>query len=454
MATNPSITFGGLASGLDTNAIIDGLLKVEALPLQRNQATQQTVTAARSTLSSLLNSLNAVKTAAEALDTASEFAAYKVESSDKSILSAAANGSPAAGVYNVKVNSLAQVTRAKSPVQTSATSQVGVNGNLQITVGGVTTPVQISNSDSITTIAANINATSAAVTASVVTDNTGSYLLVVGQSPGAANQVTFDGTGQVKTQFAMTTYQNAADAEIVVDDQFTFSNTTNTFSNAIEGLTLTAKKVDATGTSVEVASDADAQASKISSFIDAYNNAVSAGHLAAGWGSIKASNSRLAGDSAVRSSLDLLARTVTSPVPGLTGKYQQLASVGVRLAQDGSMQLDKTKLKAALASDPKSVAELFVGDSDAGADGAMKLVSNAVKRITTSKTGILSLRIGQLDSEVTRLQDDEEALQRRLDSFEANLRQRFTALEEAISKIQHQSRGLSSLTSFSTSNNS
>jgi len=342
MASNPAITFGGLASGLDTNAIIDGLLKVEAIPLQRNQSRQQNVTSAKSTLSSLLNTLNAVKTAAQGLDTASEFAAYDVDSSDSASLTASSNGSPSEGSYKVKVNSIAQVTRAKSSVQKSATSALEQDGNFDITIDGTTTSVADALGDSLTTLAANINATSAAVTASVVTDKDGSYLLVVGQDTGATNEVIFGTTGSVS--LAMSTYQNAADAEIVVDDQFTFTSSSNTFSNAIEGLTLTAKKVNASGITVEVASDVDAQAAKIQSFVDAYNSAVSAGHLASGWGGIKASNATLAGDSAVRGSLDLLSRTVAGSIPGLTGKYRQLAAIGVSLTQNGSMKLDKSKL--------------------------------------------------------------------------------------------------------------
>jgi len=440
MATNPALSFGGLASGLDTNAIIDGLLKVESIPLQRNQSKQQNVTSAKSTLSSVLSALTAVKTAAQALDTASEFAAYDVDSSDSASLTASSNGSTSESSYNVKVNSLAAATRAKSDVQTSATAALGQDGTFDITIDGTTTSVDVTAGDSLTTIASNINATSAAVTASVVTDMDGSYLRVVGQATGAANAVTFATTGSVSLM--MKTYQNAADAEIAVDGQFTFRNSTNTFSNAIEGLTLTAKKVNTTGVTVAVASDVDGQAQKIQSFVDAYNNAVTAGHLASGWGGTKASNPTLAGDSAVRSSLDLLAQTVSSSMSGLSGKYNQLAAVGVSLTQGGSLKLDKTKLKSALAADAKSVAQVFIGDSDAGVDGAMKRISNAVDRMTKSKDGIMTLRIGQFDKNLEQLKADAETLERRIEAFEANLRKRFTSLEDAVSKIQFQSRGL------------
>lgn len=444
MATNPAISFGGLASGLDTNAIIDGLLKVESIPLQRNQSKQQTVTSARGTLSSFLNTMTALKTAAQGLDTAAEFSAYDVDSSDAESLSVSSNGTPAQGSYNVKVNALAKATRAKSSVQPSVTAALGQEGNLDLTVDGDTTSISVAAGDSLTAIAANINASDAPVTASVLTDDTGSYLLVVGQDTGAANQVSFATTGTVT--LGMSRYQDASDAEIVVDDQFTFKSKTNTFSNAISGLTLTPKKLNTSGVTIDIASDPEGQATKIQAFVEAYNNVVSAGHLASGWGGIKASNSLLAGDSAVRSSLDLLSRTVSNSISGLPGKYKQLAAVGVSLNQDGTMKLDRTKLKSALAADAKSVAEVFIGDEDSDTDGAMALVTNAVERITKSKTGIITLRINQFDSDLTRLQDDAEALERRLDTFEANLRKRFAALEDAVSKIQYQSRGLSGFT--------
>ncbi|MBM4358017.1 MAG: flagellar filament capping protein FliD [Deltaproteobacteria bacterium] len=446
-----TITFGGLASGLDTNAIIDGLMKVEALPLKRNLARQQTVTSAKGTLSSLLNTLNAVKTAAQALDTSAEFATYTLNSSDSDVAIASANGVGQPGSYKVEVKAVARETRAKSASAADATTDLGQDGDFKITVGTTETTIDVDTADSLADIAVKINASDAAVNASVVKTGSEAYLVITGKNAGTANAVTFTQTGTVA--LGMSEYQAATNARIVVDDQFTVDRSTNKFSDVIDGVTITAKTVSTTPVTVTVAADADGQANKIQAFVDAYNSAISAGHLASGWGSIKAANSALSGDSAVRSSLDLLAKTVSSAVPGLSGKYRQLASVGVSLSQDGSLKLDRTKLKAALEADPVAAAKVFTGDDAANQKGVMELVADAVTRITKAKDGILPLRINQFERELERLDSDNDSLQRRLDAYELNLRKRFTMLEDTVSKIQFQSRGLSGFTAMTNNNN-
>lgn len=445
MSTTPSITFGGLASGLDTNALIDGLLKAESVPLARMQSRQSLLTSAKGTLSSLLNTLTSVKTAAQGLDSESEFASYRVTSSDESLGVATATGSALAGSYSVVVDSVAREARTRSAVQPDATSELGQAGDFSITVNGVAKTIQVETGDSLTDLATKINGSGASVSASVISTATGAHLVVVGKSTGASNGVTFGETGTVA--LGMTTYQAATNAKITIDGEFSVERSTNQFTDVIPGLSITAKKASADPFVVTVAPDSTAQASKIQAFIGAYNNAVSAGHLASGWGSIKASNSTLAGDSAVRTALNLLGTTVANTVPGLSGKYNQLAAVGVSLNSDGSLRLDTAKLNAALEADPEAVTKVFVGDPETDTKGAMAIVSAAIDRITDSKDGILQLRIGQFDRGITRLQTDAEAYQRRLDLYEASLRKRFTQLEDTISKIQFQGKGLASLSS-------
>jgi len=57
MAGLGSINFGGLASGLDTNQIIDDLVKVDSQPLARLQSKQTELTKKSDTYTSMKNSL-------------------------------------------------------------------------------------------------------------------------------------------------------------------------------------------------------------------------------------------------------------------------------------------------------------------------------------------------------------------------------------------------------------
>ena len=152
-----SVTFGGLASGLDTNALIDGLVGAESIPLIRNQSQQTSFGVARDTLSSFLSKVSSIKASAEALDTAGEFASFKATPSTGAIV-ATNTGSALAGTYTVDVNQLASETRIQSNQFGDPTSALSMSGDLEITVGGsAMIAVSVGATDTLADIAAAIN---------------------------------------------------------------------------------------------------------------------------------------------------------------------------------------------------------------------------------------------------------------------------------------------------------
>ncbi len=445
-----SVTFGGLASGLDTNALIDGLLAAEAIPLRRNEAKQTSLAVARDTLGSFLSKVTSVRTAAEALDEESEFASFSATTSGSGVV-ATNTGTALAGSYTIDVNQLAKETRIQSDTFADPTTALSMAGDLEITVGGsAMISVTIGATDSLADIATAINSSDARVNASIIYDGTNQRLLVRGLDTGSANEVVIAETGTVVTGLSTpsNTYQNAQDAEIVLDGQFTISRSNNKFSDVVPGISIVAKELTTSPLTLTVEADADAQAEKIQSFIDAYNSTISAGHLAAGYGGIAASNKNLSGDSAVRTALDRLGRVVSSPIAGLTGKYNMLASLGVNLTNGGNLELDRSKLQQALEDDPEAVGKVFIGDPQNGVDGVMTQLIDNVKTLTDGKSSVLELRKNVFDEEIDRLKEDAQSIGRRLQSFETRMRKQFTDLEVLISKIQQQGSGLAGFTGF------
>lgn len=447
------ITLGGLATGLDTNSLIAGLRQAESIPLQRNQTQQRDYKTARDTLSTFLNRLVDVKNKAKELDTAAEFSTYTISSSDDTSVIASSAGAASPGSFSVQVNKLALETRTKSKTQSSATTGLNQAGTLDITIGSTTTSVTVDAADSLAAIASKINTSGARISASVVNEGSTYRLMIAGKDTGAANQVTYveGGTIDLDLDVAANSYQNAQDAEIEIDGQFTVTRATNKFSDVIQGVAITAKKV--TGNppntkdpkTITVAADASGQESKIRAFVDAFNTAVSSGHLAAGYGTIKASSKYLSGDSSVRSSLDSLTKTVSGKLSGFTGKFDMMASIGVSLTQGGSLAIDSTKLKAALDADPAAVAKVFVGDPSTSTKGAMQLVIEAVDKVTSGKEATLNLRIGSFDDNIQRLVAQQAVLERQLDAFEERLRKKFTDLETSVARINQQGGSLAGL---------
>lgn len=454
-----AVTFGGLATGLDTNALIDGLMAVESLPLVRNVKEQDEITSAISTFTSFIGTVNAVKTEAEKLDTDSEFASLSSESTNDDKVLATATGSALPGSYTVHVEALALETRTKSDAFADSTSPLGETGNFDINVGGFpTVNIVVAAGDSLADIAANINASDARVSASIIYDGaSSSRLLVRGIDTGVVNDVTYTETGTDlgldTTANPTNTYQNAQDAEITIDGEFTVTRGTNNFADVLPGVTLTVKEVHTLSTDTEtitIATDPVAQEAKIQSFVDAYNKMLSAGHLASGFAGVDAVNPQLAGDSAIRSALDRMGVTISSAIAGLTGKYNMLAAVGVSLESNGNLKIDSTKLTDALNADAEAVAKVFAGDEANSIDGMMKLIIDTVDTLTDGSTSLLESRKGAFEDQVERLESEEIVLERRLGEYEDRLRKKFTQMELLVSQIQQQGNGLSGLVGFQT----
>ena len=96
------VTFGGLASGLDTTSIIQALTKADQIPIQRLQTQQQDLLGQKTIYSQLQQALSGLNTAASALDTPGSFSAFTANSSVSSVASVTLSGGTAtAGVYNL-----------------------------------------------------------------------------------------------------------------------------------------------------------------------------------------------------------------------------------------------------------------------------------------------------------------------------------------------------------------
>lgn len=441
-----SITFGGLASNLDTNAIVTGLMAAQRVPLDQLTARQTLVSGAADSLTSFMSNVSALRAAAKTLADPAGFSSFTSTSSDPGVVASSSAGAQA-GSYSVQVTALAHEQRTKSDPQSSSTSGLGMAGTLSLQVGaGTQYDIAITATDSLTSIAAKITTSGARATASVLYDGSQYRLLVRGLDTGAANSIALTENGTtLGLDTPANTYQGATDSSVDVDG-IPVTRSTNLVVGVLPGMSLALTKLMAAAGTVTVAPDPAGLATKINAMVTTYNSVVSSAHFAAGYGSIKASNSVLAGDSTIRSTLDKLSRTLSNNVPGTTGKYTTLSSVGLHLTSDGSLQLDKDKLATALAADPQAVNRLFVTDPTVGATGAMGLLTTAIDSFTATPTSILTGRVASLRSQATKLSDDVTRLTALDDAYEVMLRNQFTQLELTISGIKSQSNALASLT--------
>lgn len=445
-----SITISGLASGLDVNTIIDGLVKAESVPLTVLQTKKSNLNAASSTISNIETKLAALRAAATALADPVQFSSFATTSSDSAVVPTV-SGAPAVGAYDVLVDAIATEQRTYSNTQSSSTSDLGMSGSVSVQVGsGTSFDVAVETGDSLSEIASKINKSGARVSASVLYDGTDYRIQVRGLDTGEANAVTLTETGTaLGLDDPANIFQKAQNAKLHVDG-IEVQRSTNQIVGVIPGVTFAVTKKTASAATISVASDPAALATKINAFVKAYNDVVTAGHNAAGYGQTSASNATLAGDASIRTMLDKLQRVIGSPVAGASGKYSTVLAVGLASNRDGTISLDTTKLNAAIAADPSSVSRLFVVDAKSASTGMMGTMQSTIDGLTSGKYASLQLRIDALAKLATRCDDDATALQRRIDAYKTLLTKQFSALEKIMTATKTQTQALDNIKSVNS----
>ena len=433
------ITVGGLATGIDTNSIIDKLVALEKRPVALLGVEVQDVQATQTSINTLGGKLSTLRSAAHALGTTDGVLVRAATSSDTDVLAAAAGAGAQPGSVALTITQLARGSVAGATVGVaSATSTVASGpGTFQFQVGSGT--VKSVNVDATTTLqglATAINALDAGVTASAVNLGTASApdfrLEIASKATGATSTVTVT---HDDTALAVQTAQAGQNAQFTVDGfSGTFERESNTFGDVLPGVTVTLRN---RGTAtVTVADDADAITAKVKTLVAAFNDIVT---FVTGESQVTETQDKsdvalgsLATDSTVK---HLVARLHEVFSESVGGAYTNLSSLGLATQQDGTIAFDEGKFRTALGSDSTAVAATFAGAGTTS--GVAKDLSALIDGMTGSG-GTLALHTTALNDQIRSLQDQIDAGQREVDAFEVNLRQQFTALETFVSGLKNQ----------------
>jgi flagellar hook-associated protein 2 len=441
-----SFTVGGLASGLDSNTIITQLLQIERRPIDLLNQQRSAAAATKTSIGSLEGKLATLRAAAAKLQTVAKVRVGAATSSDEGVLTAAAGEGAARGSATLTVTRLARASAAGSTVgvASAAAAVAAAAGTFKFQVGsGAVQSVDVDATTTLSQLAAKINDLDAGVTAIAVNLGTATSpdwrLQVQSRATGADGRIT---VVRDDTSLAVQTSQAGQDAQFTVAGFASpFTRATNTFSDVIPGVTLTLR---AEGTStVTVADDTDATVAQVQALVDAFNDIVgfvndqSKVSQAAEGATVQVGS--LATDQSVRRLLTRLHDLFSQPVAGATTRYVNLSSVGLATQRDGTIALDGSKLRAALADDPDAVAQLFAGNGTATGT-ANDLVALADQ--ATRAGGLLDARTGALDDQLRSIDDQIAVAERRVTAVEADLRRQFAALESLVGQLQSQSNFL------------
>lgn len=416
MATN-ALTALNAGSGLDSRNIIDGLVGVERTqrsePITRKLETLNARISAlgqlRSALSGIATSLDTrVRSGELGLQLASSDAAISVER-----IGSGPSGAIASGVV---VNRLAAGQRLTSPTLTSAGDPVG-EGTLTIITGrrtpiideqgnpsfsfaaGAQPSVNINitaANNSLSGLAAAINASGAGITASIIASQGRATLVMRGAEgadnafiisaapaapvvPGSPGLERFNHTPGAET---MVHGDTARDAELAVDG-VAVTRSSNRIDDLVPGARLTLRR-EASGVAITAARDGQALSGALADFVgtlQAMRQLIGDFRRPSQDGEAPGP---LATDPTARSLDQRIVRLVTAAVPEANGL--RLADLGVSVARDGSVTVDAARLAnlpPARLGDAEALLRELTGS--ARADRPNRLQSIAGLAVTASE---------------------------------------------------------------------
>ncbi|MET4094886.1 flagellar filament capping protein FliD [Arthrobacter sp. UYCu712] len=423
------ISLDGLASGLDTTALIASLMQVEAIPQTQLKNKSYEIQSMVSALQGLNSKVAALASQATAAAKPGALELYSAStSSDKVAVSTTAAAK--AGSIDFTVTKLAQtqVTVSEPLAAWPYTAMTVTSGGTSVVISPLTS--------SLDDVVAAVNKAGAGVTASKIAVGGGDYRLQFSATKsGAAGGFMISDPGTAFSQA-----KTAQDAEIELwadlDIPQVIKSSTNAFADLLPGVSVTVKEVSAVPVTLSVARD-DAQITKLASDLVAGLNGVfslvSSRSAVSNAGGSATTAGVFSGDSAVR---DLNQKILSAASLPVGTPPRSPSEIGISITKTGTMEFDQTKFSAALASDP------------AGTAAKVQEIATRIAAAATSASdkyeGTLTKKITGQESEVRDLANHISDWDTRLESRKATLQRTYSGLEVALSNMKAQQSWLTS----------
>lgn len=427
-----NLGLSGLASGVDTSAIVEQLMGLERQGQTRLRLRQSAIGTQQTALRDLKTKLETLKAAAADLRASSTWAETQTaESSDPARVAVARTGGAPIGGYTVKVTQLAAAAQ-KTYDWTAPAAET------TLTIDGKS--VVIAANAKAADVAATINGRGdLSVYAAVVSDK----LVLSTRATGAAADFTATGLGAASNPVA------GRDALYELNGVAAPPSATNVVETAIPGLRLTFKGVTAEPASVVVGApgvDRDKVKGEVKAFVEAYNAVVSATRAKVSEKKVPDATTtsdyvkgQLFGDSGLNAMLSKL-RLGVGTTYGSDPALDALADIGISTGKPGAsseqakaglLTLDEAKLTAALDADVQGVRKLLGGTATAA-------FAQDLEKLAGDLAGMIDGRIDSAGRESKRLADDLTRTDTRLAAKEKRLKAQFAAMESAMAASQTQ----------------
>lgn len=489
----------GLASGLDTDSIVQGLMSIEKAKYNKLYQQQQLLKWQQEQYQSIASDISSFRDYIFNLKLSSNFVKFQTtgEAVDSGYIQAVGTANALEGTYQVNVKQLATPAaivvgdlKAKFTSSYSGSLPQNVQLEVQLNVGGTVTIRQITVSlDSSTTESNFGSKVASALNSALKNDGVYAYydstldkLILSTRQTGSNIMLTLNNANNISTTAASSISKSGQDAKIDIIDKFgnetlDVTSSTNTFN--LYGISITVNKVTSGYKTFSISKDVDAVVNNIKDFISKYNDLVSKIYSKITekrnrdyqpltedqkaqmkdediqkW-EAAAQSGLLNGDSILSGFLQNMRKLIYEPLSSLPSNINQLTDIGIDTysyfeSKEGKLYIkDEAKLREAISDNFDSFVNLFTSTGASGTDkGILQKIYDTAKTALDniySKAGKSSTYYdsSEIGKQLKSISDQMTQEQERLQEVEDRYYRQFTQLETLISQMNTQSAWLS-----------
>ncbi len=431
-------------SGIDPQ-LVNKLVELERQPIKKIETRKKDLEEERKQFREFSQLVSELGQALNGLRNPSDFRKLKVDSSNPDIVEATVDNLAVPGTYEIEVRNLARSQKLLTEGFPDKDDTPVGYGYMTIELDdGKRFDIDIDpDASTLQDVAKQINEANAGCKALILNTKENlenpeldSYrLLVISEKSGKAGKIFIDpDTTYLEFKEQMT----GRNLEMLFEDVPIYDDDNNV-EGLIPGMVINAKRAEAgTKVSLKVGFDVDATYESIDGFISAYNKV---SDFIDKQFQINP-NTNKAGTLSKDNTLKQLQRSLQSALQYQgNGKFRNLAEIGITSdPKTGTLKIDATKVKKALADDYDGVAELFV-QTERGAGFGTRM-SDTVRNAQNQQSGVIGSKEREYKRTLETFDDDIARKERAAAQRAEGIKRKFAALEGLINGMNSQGQAI------------
>lgn len=354
----------------------------------------------------------------------------------------------------------------KGAFVTATTAANAVRASFVAASGSADVAIDVTETDTVATLATKINAVNAGVVATSFNDGTQDRLLLRSKDTGAitgfkltANDTVANGGGALTgtTGLARVAYdpgtgafgmagvglpvQMGQDAKARING-LAVTSASNTLSGNIPGVSIKLSNVTTTGygsgsevrapLTLSISEDVTPAVKNVNDFVNAYNTLIKSLSDLTKYDSATNKAGLFQGDSSVVNIQNMLRSMVGSSSLGATS--QRLADIGIERKLDGTLNVNVAKLSTA-ANDGTTLQQLFTNNNNDVQTNGFALKFRDLGRGIAASGGAIFNKAASLQTLLANNTKEQEKINTRAALFETRLRKQYTTLDTQMAQL-------------------